>query len=127
MTERPSAARSAVSLLLLAAGCGLFRETPNSEIRVVDGDSAEVDLPATREAAHETVIATLRHLGAPDVSSLEGGWVTGQIGPWRVHADLAPNADGTTRLRVRVRDVANQKSNLEMAQRVAGDVLRRAR
>jgi hypothetical protein len=85
---------------IAAALAACATSPPNYEIRLDANDTAEVSVEAPREAVYEAAIAEIRRRGAVEVSSLEGGWIVGEVGDAAVRIELASAAGDRTEVRV---------------------------
>lgn len=84
----------AAALAAAAAGCASTGDEP-AAVRVDEAGAAEIVTAAPRAVAYEAVIREIRRRGVVQVSSLEGGWVHGQIGASTVRVELRDAGAGT--------------------------------
>jgi hypothetical protein len=98
-------------------------------VRLDDEETATVSIAAPREEVYEAAIREIRRRGAVLVSSLEGGWITAEMGEAAVRVELSNPVEGQTLVRIprfsahAVRRsysrVAEELPQYELARRVA--------
>ena len=93
------APRVGALLVIAFAACETEPRAP-LDVRIDANDVAWVDVAAPRAQVYEAAIAEIRRYGAVEVSSLEGGWIVGEIGRAPVRVELRD--DGPDLIRVRV-------------------------
>lgn len=87
--------------VLALAACGVRATRPDPPAIVMDPDgTAEVLVMASRADVYEAVVRQVRRRGVVQVSSLEGGWVEGQIGVKPLRVEFTDKGGG---ILVRVR------------------------
>ena len=91
-------AAAVIAGALTLAGCAGTQEESGRIETAADG-AAEILTKASRATVYEASIREIRRRGVVVVSSLEGGWVHGQIGSAIVNVELK-DANGGTLVRV---------------------------